>query len=98
MLLEDLRDPELRALLHAGWQRNPGYLTALIDLSQETGQISCAAPSKTLAQLLLDAAHGGLVRAAVDPTPSDTATVKTCWRLSSEAAHLDRPRVHRHQR
>jgi len=76
MLVEDLRDPELRALLHVSWQRNLRYLTELIDLSQEAGQISSAAPSKTLAQLLLDTAHGGLLRAAVDPDPTDTTPVK----------------------
>jgi hypothetical protein len=76
MLVEDLRDPELRALLHVSWQRNLRYLTELIDLSQEAGQISSAAPSKTLGQLLLDTAHGGLLRAAVDPDPTDTTPVK----------------------
>lgn len=39
MLVEDLRDPELRVLLHHGWQRNIDYLSALIDRAQRDGRM-----------------------------------------------------------
>jgi len=37
MLIEDLRDPELRALLDQGWQRHLRYLAALIAGRDEQG-------------------------------------------------------------
>lgn len=70
MLVEDLRDPELRALLHVGWQRNVLYLTGLVEQSQAAGRISPSLPPQTVAQLLLDAAHGALLRDAVAPEPT----------------------------
>lgn len=78
MLLEDLRDPELRALLHHGWQRNISYLTALIDHERQDGRMSAGLASETIARLLLDTAHGSLLRNAVAPDataadPSHTA-------------------------
>ncbi len=71
MVVEDLRDPELRDLLHKGWQRHLRYLSALVDRAQRAGQISSAAPSPLVAQLLLDSAHGSLLRAAVAPDPTE---------------------------
>ena len=71
MLVEDLRDPELRALLHHGWQRNLAYLTALIDQARHDGRIRACPSSETVARLLLDTAHGSLLRTAVAPGPDD---------------------------
>ena len=70
MLVEDLRDPELRTLLHTGWDKHTTYLAVLVEHSQQAGRLSNAAPAATLAHLLLDAAHGGLLRAAVTPHPA----------------------------
>ncbi len=67
MLVEDLRDGELRALLHTGWDRHTAYLAALVEPAQHAGQLSHVVPAATIAHLLLDAAHGGLLRAAVTP-------------------------------
>lgn len=67
VLIEDLRDGELRALLHTGWERHTAYLAALVEPAQQAGRLSGAAPAATIAHLLLDAAHGGLLRAAVTP-------------------------------
>lgn len=81
MVIEDLRDPELRDLLHEGWQQNLRYLRVLIDGAQEAGQISSATPSLVVAQLLLDSAHGSLLRAAVDPNPTDADPTQTVRNL-----------------
>lgn len=71
MLIEDLRDPELRALLDQGWQRHLRYLAALIARSRRAGRISSALSPETIAHLLLDLAHGSLLRAAVSIDPSE---------------------------
>lgn len=77
MLVEDLRDPELRALLHDGWQRNIDYLTALIDHARQDGQMRPGTSSVTIAHLLLDTAHGNLLRAAVTPVGADTEPIRS---------------------
>lgn len=71
-LVEDLRDPELRELLHQGWQHTIEYLTAVIDRARQDHQIQAGLASETLACLLLDTAHGSLLRTAVDSAPADT--------------------------
>lgn len=76
MLVEDLRDPELRALLHKGWRQNLLYLTRLVERSQAAGQISSFVPPQTAAQLLLDAAHGALLRSAAEPEPTGTVPIQ----------------------
>ncbi len=81
MLVEDLRDPELRALLHDGWQRNIDYLTALIDRARQDGQMRAGISSVTIAHLLLDTAHGSLLRAAVTPVRKDTDPIRTTQSL-----------------
>lgn len=77
MLVEDLRDPELRALLHDGWQRNIDYLTALIDRARQDGQMRPGPSSVTIAHLLLDTAHGSLLRNAVTPVRKDPDPIHT---------------------
>lgn len=81
MLLEDLRDPELRALLHHGWQRNLAYLTALIDHARHDGRMRGGPSSETIARLLLDTAHGSLLRTAVAPDPTDADPTHTARAL-----------------
>lgn len=70
-LMEDLRDLELRGLLHQGWQQTIEYLTAVIDRARQDDQIQAGLASETMARLLLDAAHGNLLRTAVDPAPEN---------------------------
>lgn len=77
MLVEDLRDPELRALLHMGWQRNIDHLTALIDRARQAGQMRPGLSSVTIAHLLLDTAHGSLLRNAVTPAQKDPDLMHT---------------------
>jgi len=77
MLAEDLRDPELRALLRMGWRQNLLYLTSLVERSQAAGRISSSLPPQTAAQLLLDAAHGALLRSAVEPEPTGTVPIQS---------------------
>ncbi|HXH79325.1 hypothetical protein [Nocardioides sp.] len=81
MLVEDLRDPELRALLHDGWQRNIDYLTGLVNRARQDGQMREGISSVTIAHLLLDTAHGSLLRAAVTPGRRDTAPACTTQSL-----------------
>lgn len=78
MLIEDLRDPELRLLLHEGWQRTISYLTALLDRARLDGRMRAGTPSVTLAHVLLDCAHGSLLRAVVAPAEENTdpATIR----------------------
>lgn len=66
MLLEDLRDPELRSLLHQGWTKHVSYLTELVQHCQNTGQLTTQLSAPGVARLLLDAAHGGILRDAVN--------------------------------
>ena len=70
MLVEDLRDPELRDLLDRGWNQNLAYLSALIDHARRDGQMTPGVCSDQFARLLLDTAHGSLLRAAVAPAGS----------------------------
>lgn len=72
MLVEDLRDPELRALLHDGWQRTINYLITLIDGARRDGRMGAGTSSTAIAHLLLDTAHGSMLRAAVAPNRNDT--------------------------
>lgn len=81
MVIEDLRDPELRDLLHQGWQQNVRYLSALIDGAQRNGQIPTATPAFLVARLLLDSAHGSLLRAAVTPSPTEVDPAQTVRNL-----------------
>ena len=70
MLVEDLRDGELRNLLHQGWTKHLTYLTELITHCQRGGQLTAVLSAPVIARLLLDAAHGGMLRAAVSPDPT----------------------------
>ncbi|CAN5567098.1 hypothetical protein BH24ACT15_BH24ACT15_38570 [soil metagenome] len=81
MLVEDLRDPQLRSLLHDGWQRHIQYLTALVAESRQSGQVPTATSPGTVAQLLLDTAHGSLLRAAVAPEPANADPGRAVRRL-----------------
>ncbi len=74
MLVEDLRDPELRLLLHEGWSKHLAHLTALVGRAQDDGRLRAALPAPQLARLLLDAAHGGILRDAVAPDSTGTAS------------------------
>lgn len=77
MLIEDLRDPELRQLLHDGWQRTVNYLTALIDRARLDGRMRAGVSSLALAHVLLDCAHGSLLRSAVAPAQKNTDPATT---------------------
>lgn len=77
MLIEDLRDPELRGLLHDGWQRTISYLTALIDRARRDGRMRTGTSSVVIAHLLLDTAHGSLLRIAVTPAQKNREPATT---------------------
>ena len=70
MLAEDLRNPELRGLLHLGWQRQLDHLTVLVQAAVERGDLRMMTPPHLVAKLLLDTASGALLRAAVAPDPA----------------------------
>jgi AcrR family transcriptional regulator len=70
MLAEDLRNAELRDLLHLGWQRQLAYLTALVTAAADSGELHVTAPPQRVARLLMDTASGALLRAAVAPDPA----------------------------
>jgi AcrR family transcriptional regulator len=72
MLAEDLRDPELRLLLNAGWQRQLEHLTRLVAGAAEQGRLRTTIPPETAAQILMDAATGALLRAAASPCPRES--------------------------
>lgn len=67
MLVEDLRDEQLRALLHQGWTAHTAYLADLVRRCQDHGHLRSVLPAEAIARLLLDAAHGALLRAAAHP-------------------------------
>ena len=67
---EDLRNPELRDLLHLGWQRQLDHLTALVQAAVDRGDLRMMTPTHLVARLLLDTASGALLRAAVAPDPA----------------------------
>lgn len=71
MLAEDLRNEELRDLLHLGWQRQLDHLTALVDAAVDRGDLRVTVPARLVAQLLMDTASGALLRAAVAPDPAE---------------------------
>lgn len=71
MLAEDMRDPELRLLLHAGWQRQLERLTTLVAGAVQQGRLRTTTRPDVLARLLADAAAGALLRAAASPDPAD---------------------------
>lgn len=74
MLLEDLRDPELRALLDLGWDRTITYLSALIVHARHERRLAGDIGAEQVARLILDTAHGGLLRSAVaTPGSADPA-------------------------
>lgn len=77
MLGEDLRDDELRLLLHQGWTTNLGYLGDLVRCCQDHGHLSSRLSADTVACLLLDAAHGALLRAAAHPDPAQADPGRT---------------------
>jgi AcrR family transcriptional regulator len=64
MLLEDLRDEELSRLLGAGWERQIGYLSALIAGAHAAGGLTRSPVPRTAAALLLDIVNGSYLRAA----------------------------------
>ena len=71
MLAEDLRNRELRDLLHLGWQRQRDHLTVLVEAAVDRGSIRVTTPPRLVAQLLMDTASGSLLRAAVAPDPAE---------------------------
>lgn len=71
MLAEDLRTPELRDLLHQGWQRQSDHLAALVQASVDRGDLRTTTPPALVARLLMDTASGALLRAAVAPDPAE---------------------------
>ncbi len=81
MLGEDLRDDELRLLLHQGWTKHISYLSDLVQRCQHRGHLASSLPAETIACLLLDAAHGGLLRAAAHPHPAQAHPGRTLTAL-----------------
>jgi len=77
MLIEDLHDDELRALLHQGWTKHSAYLSDLVQRCQDSGDLTSRLSAETIANLLLDTAHGALLRAAVHPVPSEVDPGRT---------------------
>lgn len=71
MLAEDLRNEELRGLLHLGWQRQLDHLTLLVDAAVDRGDLRVTVPARLVARLLMDTASGALLRAAVAPDPAE---------------------------
>ena len=71
MRAEDLRNRELRDLLHLGWQRQRDHLTVLVEAAVDRGSIRVTTPPRLVAQLLMDTASGSLLRAAVAPDPAE---------------------------
>lgn len=70
MLAEDLRAPELRDLLHEGWQRQIDHLAVLVQAAVDRGDLHTTTAPVLVARLLMDAASGALLRAAVAPDPA----------------------------
>ncbi len=64
MLLEDIKDEELRALLIEGWTREIDYLTSLIEHATAEGDLRNAPQSTLAATLIFDYVNGAQVRAA----------------------------------
>lgn len=81
MLMEDLRDEELRALLHQGWAAHTAYLADLVQRCQDHGHLAARLPAQEIAGLLLDAAHGAVLRAAVHPDPTQADPARTLTAL-----------------
>lgn len=71
MLVADLHDDELRSLLHQGWAKHSAYLGDLVQHCQDDGHLTSRLSAEKTAHLLLDIAHGSLLRAAVHPFPSE---------------------------
>lgn len=64
MLLEDLKDQELRRLLGTGWDRQAAYLGALVGAAREGRQLLRAPSPAVSGSILLDVLHGSYLRAA----------------------------------
>lgn len=77
MVMEDLRDDELADLLREGWGRQVDYLAVLVQQAQEEGRLRRAPTAPHAAQLLLDAGHGALLRAAAGQAPRSTESPGT---------------------
>jgi len=71
MLAEDLRNRELRELLHLGWQRQLDHLTVLVEAAVDREDLRLTTPPRLVARLLMDTASGALLRAAVAPDPAE---------------------------
>lgn len=74
MLLHDLKDEELSALLNAGWDRQISYLTALITGARAEGHLTRSPEPGIAAALLLDVVNGSYLRAAARARPSSAVT------------------------
>ena len=71
MLAEDLRNRELRDLLHLGWQRQLDHLAVLVEAAVDCKRLRVTTPPRLVARLLMDTASGALLRAAVAPDPAE---------------------------
>jgi AcrR family transcriptional regulator len=71
MLAEDLRNAQLRDLLHLGWQRQLDHLAVLVEAAVDRGALRVTTPPRLVARLLMDTASGALLRAAVAPDPAE---------------------------
>lgn len=64
MVVEDIKDEELRALLIEGWTREIGYLASLVDEATKSGSLRSAPAPRIAATLIFDHINGAHLRAA----------------------------------
>lgn len=79
MLLEDLQDDALSALLRQGWARQRQYLAALISEASERGQLTRAPGPDMAADLLLTLIHGAQLQAAAERGNTEVAERDEPW-------------------
>jgi AcrR family transcriptional regulator len=85
MLLEDLKDDELSRLLSEGWERQIGYLRALITGARDNGGLARSPEPAAAAALLLDVVHGSYLRAAASSRSHTTTDVQTLLKALMES-------------
>ena len=71
MLMEDLADDELSALLVSGWDKQVRYVAALVADAQSAGRLARAPRPELAATALLDVVNGATLRSAAYPSPRE---------------------------
>ncbi|MGW5642809.1 TetR/AcrR family transcriptional regulator [Saccharopolyspora sp. NPDC003752] len=69
MLMSDLADDDLSAVLRLGWERQLAYVSSLIDGIKTAGHLPASPDPDIAASLLIDILNGGFLRAAAYPSP-----------------------------